>query len=426
MSSVCADQHKFLPFSPKKSLLDIPPRKLLSRRSAAIHDHDMFPDSPRFSSSDEAFLHKFLPRNNLNVDSDDYDSDPYSSDHFRMYEFKVRRCTRSRSHDWTDCPFAHPCEKARRRDPRRFHYSGTVCPEYRRGGCSRGDSCEFAHGVFECWLHPARYRTEACKDGKNCKRKVCFFAHTPRQLRILPDNSHSHNSSSSVDNPASCENYNKFLNPASGSNNCGLFCHHCAAAAGSTSSPTSTLFGMSHMSPPLSPSSPVSPPLSPVKRRSTANGVSPVSRYCDRLAVCEMSSRLMNNHGLASYKDALTELMSSLEGLNFIEANASPVSATKSPNLPWLDMSMINCEDQQQQFILSPAPSFSCEDQHQQFILSPSAHTPTTSSVSSSFSNNGNLYPNGAFLNSENKVVSHDNGSSCSAPDLAWVNELLM
>ncbi|XP_028775265.1 zinc finger CCCH domain-containing protein 2-like [Neltuma alba] len=428
MSSVCADQHKFLPFSPKKSLPDIPPRKLLTRRSAAsaIHDPDMFPDSPRFSSSDEAFLHKFLPRNNLNVDSDDDDSDPYSSDHFRMYEFKVRRCTRSRSHDWTDCPFAHPGEKARRRDPRRFHYSGTVCPEYRRGGCSRGDSCEFAHGVFECWLHPARYRTEACKDGKNCKRKVCFFAHTPRQLRILPVNSQSHDSSS-ADHHASCKNHNKFLNPTSGSNNCCLFCHRCAA--GSTSSPTSTLFGMSHMSPPLSPSSsPVSPPLSPVKRRSIVNGVSPISRYCDRLAGCETlsSSRLMNSHGLASYKDALTELMSSLEGLNFIEANASPVSATKSLNLPWLDMSLINCEDQQQQFILSPGASFSFEDQQQQFILSPSAHSsPTTSSVSSSFSN-GKLYPNSTYLSSESKAVSTDNGSSCSAPDLGWVNELLM
>ena len=139
-------------------------------------------------------MHKFRPCNgdsgsgrydpDLDTDSD---SDPYSSDPFRMYEFKVRKCTRSRSHDWTDCPFSHPGEKARRRDPRRYHYSGTVCPEYRRAGsCSKGDECEFAHGVFECWLHPARYRTEACKDGKNCKRKVCFFAHSPRELRVLP------------------------------------------------------------------------------------------------------------------------------------------------------------------------------------------------------------------------------------------------
>ena len=112
--------------------------------------------------------------------------DAYACDEFRMYEFKVRRCSRGRSHDWTDCPYAHPGEKARRRDPRRYHYSGTACPDFRKGGCKRGDACEFAHGVFECWLHPARYRTQPCKDGTACRRRVCFFAHTPDQLRVLP------------------------------------------------------------------------------------------------------------------------------------------------------------------------------------------------------------------------------------------------
>ncbi|CAK9216812.1 unnamed protein product, partial [Sphagnum troendelagicum] len=110
----------------------------------------------------------------------------YGCDQFRMFEFKVRRCMRGRSHDWTECPFAHPGEKARRRDPRRFHYSGTACPDFRKGSCRRGDACEYAHGVFECWLHPARYRTQPCKDGRNCRRRVCFFAHTPEQLRLLP------------------------------------------------------------------------------------------------------------------------------------------------------------------------------------------------------------------------------------------------
>ncbi|KAA8534888.1 hypothetical protein F0562_029896 [Nyssa sinensis] len=111
--------------------------------------------------------------------------DAYSCDHFRMFEFKVRKCARGRSHDWTECPYAHPGEKARRRDPRKYHYSGTACPEFRKGNCKKGDGCEFAHGVFECWLHPARYRTQPCKDGINCRRRVCFFAHTPEQLRIL-------------------------------------------------------------------------------------------------------------------------------------------------------------------------------------------------------------------------------------------------
>ncbi|KAI4316565.1 hypothetical protein L6164_024537 [Bauhinia variegata] len=111
--------------------------------------------------------------------------DAFSSDNFRMFEFKVRKCARGRSHDWTECPYAHPGEKARRRDPRKFHYSATVCPEFRKGDCNKGDYCEFAHGVFESWLHPARYRTQLCKDGTNCRRRVCFFAHTSEQLRVL-------------------------------------------------------------------------------------------------------------------------------------------------------------------------------------------------------------------------------------------------
>ncbi|KAG9452165.1 hypothetical protein H6P81_005069 [Aristolochia fimbriata] len=108
----------------------------------------------------------------------------WESDEFRMYAFKIKRCPKNRAHDWTQCPYAHRGEKARRRDPSKFHYTGIACPDFRHGSsCPRGDSCEFAHGVFEFWLHPARYRTRACKAGRYCQRKVCFFAHTPEQLR---------------------------------------------------------------------------------------------------------------------------------------------------------------------------------------------------------------------------------------------------
>lgn len=392
MSSVCAKQHKFYPshqlLSPKKTLreIDIPPRKLLTRRAAAcVGGTDVY-------SSEETMLQKFLPSN----DSDE--DDPYSSDHFRMFEFKVRRCTRSRSHDWTDCPFAHPGEKARRRDPRRYHYSGTVCPEYPRGGCSRGDACEYAHGVFECWLHPSRYRTEACKDGRNCKRKVCFFAHTPRQLRILPVTT---SSPSSNDMPCK-KNLNKLLNHASKSNNnnnnnCCLFCH---CGASSSVSPTSTLFGMSHFSPPVSPSSSSSPPPSPLKPRSVVSPISPISRY---------SAVNMNpHHGVVSYKDMFAELVNSLEGLSFNEG--SPVSGAKAPNFPWLDVSLEEQQQQQNPFIVS---SFGCEDKQNQFIFSPpSIQTPT----------NGKFCRN-RFMGNDNKVVG---GADVNGPDLAWVNELLM
>ncbi|XP_007015052.2 PREDICTED: zinc finger CCCH domain-containing protein 56 [Theobroma cacao] len=115
----------------------------------------------------------------------DIKSSIYGTDEFRMFSFKIRPCSRAYSHDWTECPFVHPGENARRRDPRKFHYSGVPCPDFRKGTCKRGDLCEYAHGVFESWLHPAQYRTRLCKDGTTCNRRVCFFAHRPEELRPL-------------------------------------------------------------------------------------------------------------------------------------------------------------------------------------------------------------------------------------------------
>ncbi|KAK8339037.1 hypothetical protein V6Z11_A08G008100 [Gossypium hirsutum] len=109
----------------------------------------------------------------------------YGTDEFRMYTFKIQPCSRAYSHDWTECPFVHPGENARRRDPRKYVYSCVPCPEYRKGSCKQGDNCEYAHGIFESWLHPAQYRTRLCKDETNCNRRVCFFAHKPEELRPL-------------------------------------------------------------------------------------------------------------------------------------------------------------------------------------------------------------------------------------------------
>lgn len=116
----------------------------------------------------------------------DAEADAEADDEFMMYEFKVRRCARARSHDWTTCPYAHPGEAARRRDPRRVAYAGEPCPDFRRrpgAACPRGASCPFAHGTFELWLHPSRYRTRPCRAGPACRRRVCFFAHAAGELR---------------------------------------------------------------------------------------------------------------------------------------------------------------------------------------------------------------------------------------------------
>ncbi|KAI4385650.1 hypothetical protein MLD38_003646 [Melastoma candidum] len=119
----------------------------------------------------------------VDISLPDINTGIYGTDDFRMYTFKVKPCSRAYSHDWTECPFVHPGENARRRDPRKYPYSCVPCPDFRKGSCQRGDVCEYAHGVFESWLHPAQYRTRLCKDEVGCARKVCFFAHKPEELR---------------------------------------------------------------------------------------------------------------------------------------------------------------------------------------------------------------------------------------------------
>jgi len=87
----------------------------------------------------------------------DEDNPLYSTDGFRMYCLKVLPCSKRFSHDWLTCPFTHPAEKAKRRDPRVVAYTGIACPDMKRAvACPRGEACTFAHNVFEYWLHPSR------------------------------------------------------------------------------------------------------------------------------------------------------------------------------------------------------------------------------------------------------------------------------
>ncbi|KAL8208128.1 hypothetical protein R6Q57_007540 [Mikania cordata] len=360
-----------IPISNKKSLrdIDIPPRKLLG-----MYQHHQQNDQ---SPTDETLFKKFLPYN-TGVDSED-DDDPYAADHFRIYEFKVRKCTRSRSHDWTDCPFAHPGEKARRRCPRRYNYLGTVCADFRRGNCSRGELCEFAHGVFECWLHPSRYRTEACKDGKNCQRKICFFAHTQRQLRVVP--------------PEPIAPAKKYPKDCCGHCRCHLTnVHH-------TISPTSTLNidQLDSLSPPLS------PPFSPA--RSGAAGFSPVSRFADRLiskgtqgdhSFCMTS---LGNNSSSINTDSMNELSSMNELMRSMEAMTVEDNEFPNLNSAWVNACFNSSGgvggDQYLKFdLMTRAPCGS----------DPRDHT---------FGQTGDSRQN------------LSNESSVNGPDLGWVNDLL-
>lgn len=45
------------------------------------------------------------------------------------------------------------------------------------GCCRRQDACPFAHGVFECWLHPSRYRTQVAVGFCSCTQSLCTAAH---------------------------------------------------------------------------------------------------------------------------------------------------------------------------------------------------------------------------------------------------------
>jgi hypothetical protein len=50
--------------------------------------------------------------------------------------------------------------------------------------CFSAGVCLYVLQVFEFWLHPQRYRTQICREGPGCKRRVCFFAHSEDELRV--------------------------------------------------------------------------------------------------------------------------------------------------------------------------------------------------------------------------------------------------
>jgi hypothetical protein len=105
---------------------------------------------------------------------------------FWLYTYKVQLCPRPSNHDWTRCPYAHNGERARRRDPRIYRYIASPCLQYRGQqppSCRHGLRCRYAHGVYEMWLHPSRFRTQMCLSRTRCPRPICFFAHSAAELR---------------------------------------------------------------------------------------------------------------------------------------------------------------------------------------------------------------------------------------------------
>lgn len=119
---------------------------------------------------------------------EEIDGCDYNGTHFRMFHYKVDMCPHTDClHDVDGCPYAHPGEKSRRRNPAMFTYQPVPCPHFRKGNCKKGDQCPLSHGVFECWLHPSKYRTQLCTEGSGCSRSLCFFAHSLEELREASD-----------------------------------------------------------------------------------------------------------------------------------------------------------------------------------------------------------------------------------------------
>lgn len=53
-------------------------------------------------------------------------------------------------HDWSSCFYAHPGEKAVRRNLKTHKYSAVMCSDMlHKGHCDRGSDCGLAHSVFE-------------------------------------------------------------------------------------------------------------------------------------------------------------------------------------------------------------------------------------------------------------------------------------
>eukprot|EP00884_Botryococcus_braunii_P006185 jgi/Botrbrau1/15568/Bobra.0274s0010.1 len=139
------------------------------------------------ASAEAALSGEVGPDTGVSTEPRELSRPEYKSDDFRMFRLKIELCSNPNPHCYTDCPFSHPNEKARRRDPTKIQYDATACPHFRKGQCQFGNACPCAHGVFELWLHPSKYKTELCsrprEAGKECEHPTCFFAHHESEQR---------------------------------------------------------------------------------------------------------------------------------------------------------------------------------------------------------------------------------------------------
>lgn len=93
---------------------------------------------------------------------------------------QVKRCPLALAHSWSQCPFAHAGERATRRDPLKFQYSATMCPDYKKASChacltrcnQHAPSVMELQQLFQCSLVPQQH--------------VAFIQHLLMLMYVLP------------------------------------------------------------------------------------------------------------------------------------------------------------------------------------------------------------------------------------------------
>ncbi|XP_059572624.1 putative E3 ubiquitin-protein ligase UNKL isoform X3 [Alligator mississippiensis] len=125
---------------------------------------------------------------------------------FVLAGYKTEQCTKPPRlcRQGYACPHFHN-SRDRRRNPRKFKYRSTPCPNVKHADewgepskCESGDSCQYCHSRTEQQFHPEIYKSTKCNDMRQtgyCPRgPFCAFAHVEKDTMnvvILQTGCHS-------------------------------------------------------------------------------------------------------------------------------------------------------------------------------------------------------------------------------------------
>ncbi|XP_075575252.1 putative E3 ubiquitin-protein ligase UNKL isoform X4 [Pelecanus crispus] len=111
---------------------------------------------------------------------------------FVLAGYKTEQCTKPPRlcRQGYACPHYHN-SRDRRRNPRKFKYRSTPCPNVKHADewgepsrCESGDSCQYCHSRTEQQFHPEIYKSTKCNDMRQtgyCPRgPFCAFAHVEK------------------------------------------------------------------------------------------------------------------------------------------------------------------------------------------------------------------------------------------------------